>query len=380
MTNNPSRPLTICGAGPSGLVAAALLARGGRQVTVHEKNPVVGGRFIGDFQIIEDASDPNESVPGMFERMGLPRPGWTGVRSAEFFNARLQRVRIQSEKPYGWFVTRGPGAGTLDSILEEHAVSSGAEIKFRSRLDPREADLVAAGPQTPDGLARETVFETDQKERIWVLFDHRYAPGGYAYLFTLAGKGTFGCAIVQDFPRIDSYFESALCRMKEIETIPMENRCDAYSFMNFAVKETARRDGRDAVGESGAFQDYLFGLGMRFAIQSGALFAQAILSGEDYQRLQRERFRARQRSSVVNRFLYETGGNLGLSLFMKMAVRKDFQKFLGAWYRPSWWRLALAPAVMAVWKNRGRCAHRLEDHWCRTREKEIRAPELGRIT
>lgn len=378
MSTTP-RTIDIAGAGPAGLVAASLLARAGWKVTVHEKNASVGARFIGDYQVIEDASDPSDSVPALFSRLGLPAPPWRPATWADFFDSRLRHVRITSKVPYGWFVTRGPGEGTLDSVLLAHAQASGAEVRFRSRLEPKAAGLVATGPQTPDGLARETTFTTDSVDRVRVLYDHRHAPGGYAYLFTLGGRGTFGCAIVRDFSRIDAYFDSSLKRLLEVEDVHMENRQDAYSFMNFAVKETAKRDGRDAVGESGAFQDYLFGLGMRYAISSGALAAEALLSGEDFQALQRARFLRRQRASIVNRFLYEAGGNFGLSLFMLLARHVDFRRFLSFWYRPSWWRRALAPVIMRAWKNRGRCAHRLEDHWCRAREKEIRAPELGRI-
>ena len=49
--------------------------------------------------------------------------------------------------------------------------------------------------------------------------------------------------------------------------------------MNFALAPEPRRDGRPAAGEAGAFQDYLFGLGMRYAISSGALAAEALLTG-----------------------------------------------------------------------------------------------------
>ncbi len=346
---------------------------------MHEKNATVGARFIGDFQVIEDASDPAEDVPAMFARLGLSAPPWRPATNAEFFDAKLRRTEIRSRRPYGWFVTRGPGEGTLDRTLLEAAQAAGVEVRFRSRLEPRDAGLVATGPQTPDGLARETTFATDGRDRVRVLFDNGVAPLGYAYLFTLGGRGTIGCAILEDFPRIDAHFERSLARLLEIEKVPMEDRRDAYSFMNFALGEGARRDGRDAVGESGAFQDYLFGLGMRYAILSGSLAAEAILRGGSFQELQRARFRKQQQVSVVNRFLYEAGGDLGLSLFTRQAARVDFRDFLASWYRPSPWRLALLPLVTRLWKNRGRCAHRLEEHWCRVREKEIRAPELGRI-
>lgn len=376
---NAADEIVIAGAGPSGLVAATLLAKAGRRVVVHEKNATVGARFIGDYQVIEDASDPAEDVPGMFARLGLTPPPWRPALAASFFDSKLRRTEISSVLPYGWFVTRGPGEGTLDTTLLAGALAAGVDVRFRSRLELSQASLVATGPQTPDGLARETTFDTDATDRVWVLFDAERAPGGYAYLFTLGGRGTFGCAIVHDLKGIDRYFEESLKRLLEVASVPMEGRRDAYSFMNFALKREATRDGRDAVGESGAFQDYLFGLGMRYAILSGSLAAKATIEGTSFQELQRARFAKMQGVSLVNRFLYEAGGNLGLQMFMRQAKGRDFRKFLAAWYRPSFPRTALVPLVARLWKNPGRCAHRLGEHWCRVREKEIRTPELGVI-
>ena len=51
---------------PAGLTAATLLARAGRRVVVHERNATVGARFVGDLQVIEDASDAAETVPALF--------------------------------------------------------------------------------------------------------------------------------------------------------------------------------------------------------------------------------------------------------------------------------------------------------------------------
>jgi flavin-dependent dehydrogenase len=376
---NASPPLAIAGAGPAGLAAANLLARAGRRVVVHEKNATVGARFVGDLQVIEDASDRRENVPAMFARLGLPAPRWVPATAAEFFDSRMRRFEISSKEPYAWFVTRGPDEGTLDSTLLAGALEAGAEVRFRSRVEPSASDLVATGPQTPDGLARETAFETDGATRVRVLFDPSVAPGGYAYLFTVGGRGTFGCAIVRDLAGIDRYFGKAREKLLSVDDVPMEGARDAYSFMNFAIAPEPSREGRPAAGEAGAFQDYLFGLGMRYAIASGALAAEALLEGRDFPALARARFGRRQRVSLANRFLYEAAGTFGLSLFARLATRSDFRSVLAAFYRPGPVRLALAPLVAALWRNRGRCAHRLPPHWCRSRERAIREVALGRI-
>ncbi|MCL4808937.1 MAG: NAD(P)-binding protein [Thermoanaerobaculia bacterium] len=372
-------PLVIAGAGPAGLAAATLLARAGRRTVVHERNATVGARFVGDLQVVEDASDRLETVPAMFARLGLPAPAWVPATTAEFFDAKMRRFEVSSKEPYAWFVTRGPGEGTLDATLLSGALAAGAEVRFGSRLEPSSADLVATGPQTPDGLARETAFETDGVTRVRVLFDPTVAPGGYAYLFTVGGRGTFGCAIVKDLGGIDRYFGKAREKLFSLDRVPVEGARDAYSFMNFALAPGPSQGGRPAAGEAGAFQDYLFGLGMRYAISSGALAAEALLEGRDFASLARERFAKRQRVSLVNRFLYETGGAFGLSLFARLAAGADFRSVLSAFYRPGPVRLALAPFVAALWRNRGRCAHRLPAHWCRRREREIRDVALGRI-
>jgi flavin-dependent dehydrogenase len=254
-------------------------------------------------------------------------------------------------------------------------------VIFNSRLAAEQADIVATGPATPDGLAREMTWRTDDPERIDVLFDHHLSPGGYSYLFVLDGRATFGCAIVADFKKIDDYFEHALAAFRRLHpfTIPAGTRT-GYSYMNFHLKLLATRGPARWVGEAAGFQDYLFGLGIRYALTTGWLAARSILEELDFDELWRHELSVKQETSLVNRFLYETGGNTGLGVFVRQAAgAADFNAYLAGWHRTTWWKSLLAPLVRRVWRHRGRCQHKPGEHWCRSRDTEMKVPPLGPV-
>ena len=373
--------IRIAGAGPSGLAAAIALARGGRGVEVHEAKRDVGTRFIGDLQIIEAASEP-EPVPDFLDRIGIQRNFYfRPVDWATFYDHRGKSRVIRSNAPYGWFIKRGAEENTLDRGLLAQAQAAGVNVLFNSRLAPSDADIVATGPASPDGLAREMTWTTDDPERVDVYFDHKVAPGGYSYMFILDGVATFGCAIVADFKQIDNYFDHSLAAAQRMH--PFHMPADArvgYSYMNFHLKERATSGRSVYVGEAAGFQDYLFGLGIRYALTSGNLAARSIIEGRDFDDLWNQELAAKQETSLVNRFLYEAGGNTGLSMFVRQAARaKDFHRYLSGWHARKWWKAALTPLVRRFWRHSGRCLHKPGDHWCRARDTEMKVPPLGPV-
>ena len=374
-------PIRIAGAGPSGLAAAIVLARAGRAVEVHEAKRDVGTRFIGDLQVIEAASE-REPVPAFLDRIGIERNFYfRPVDWATFYDHRGRARTIKSDAPYGYFIRRGAEEQTLDRGLLAQAQALGATIIFNSRLSPDEADVVATGPAAPDGLAREMTWLTNEAERVDVFFNHKLSPGGYSYLFILDGIATFGCAIVADFKRIDEYFDHSLASARRIHPfeIPAETRT-GYSYMNFHLKHRATKGDARWVGEAAGFQDYLFGLGIRYALTSGWLAARSILESRDFDELWTRELGAKQETSLVNRFLYEAGGNAGLSMFVRQAASaKDFHRYLSGWHRHTWWKSLLSPLVRRVWQHRGRCLHKPAEHWCRSRDTEMKVPPLGPI-
>ena len=369
----------IAGAGPSGLAAAIALAKAGRAVEVHEARPDVGTRFIGDLQIIESASE-REPVPVFLDRIGIARNFYFRAADwATFYDHRRVARVIRSGEPYGWFIRRGPEEGTLDRGLLEQARAAGANVIFNSRIQT--ADIIATGPASPDGLAREMTWHSDEPDRVDVYFNHKLSPGGYSYLFILDGLATFGCAIVADFKRIDEYFDHSLAAAQRLHqfNVPKETRT-GYSYMNFHLKQRATSGDARFVGEAAGFQDYLFGLGIRYALTSGNLAARSILEGRDFDDLWRSELGAKQETSLVNRFLYEMGGNRGLAMFVRSAARaRDFRGYLSGWHQRRWWKSMLAPMVRRMWKHQGRCQHKPGDHWCRSRDTEMHVPPLGPI-
>ena len=354
-----------------------MLARAGRAVEVHEAKKDVGTRFIGDLQIIEAASE-SEPVPDFLDRIGIERNFYfRPIQSATFYDHRGAKRAIRSDRPYGYFIRRGPEETTLDRGLLAQAQALGVKVIFNSRI--ADADIIATGPASPDGLAREMTWKTSEPERVDVFFNHLLSPGGYSYFFILDGIATFGCAIVADFKKIDEYFEHSLEAAQRADpfTIPSETRT-GYSYMNFHLKQQATKGDARYVGEAAGFQDYLFGLGIRYALTSGWLAAQSILESRDFDELWKRELGAKQQTSLVNRFLYEAGGNTGLSMFVRQAAgAKDFHRYLSGWHRTTWWKKLLAPMVQRFWRHRGRCLHKPGIHWCRSRDTEMKVPPLG---
>ena len=371
--------IRIAGAGPSGLAAAIALARAGRNVEVHEAKSDVGTRFIGDLQVIEAASEA-EAIPEFLDRIGIERNFYFKPATwATFYDHQDRARKIRSDRPYGWFIRRGAEEGTLDRGLLAQARALGVNVLFNSRLEAERADIVATGPATPDGLAREMTWKTTDDPRVDVFFNHERSPGGYSYLFILDGIATFGCAIVANFKKIDEYFDHSLAAAQRVHpfVIPEESRT-GYSYMNFHLKEQATAGRSRYVGEAAGFQDYLFGLGIRYALTSGHLAARSILEGRDYDTLWTAALASKQETSLVNRFLYESGGNFGLSMFVRRAgSARDFHRYLSSWHAPTWWKSMLSRIVRRFWRHSGRCLHKPGVHWCRSRDTAIKVPPLG---
>jgi flavin-dependent dehydrogenase len=369
------KPVVIAGAGPAGLSAAIHLRRSGLPVEVFERREDVGARFIGEYQILESYSR-EEDAREELSRMGIEVNFELRAASwAHLFDDRGKRFSVTSSRPYGYFLRRGVEAGTLDRGLEAQARELGAVIHFGKKLSPEEADIVATGPGPADGIAKEIAFRTASPDRIEVIFDPELAPGGYAYFFVLDGWGTLGLALLKEYGRLESHFEKTVERFQSMASFDIESPRPGYSYMNFFLHQSSVRGRSLFAGEAGGFQDYLFGLGIRYALSTGHLAARSIVEGVHFDRLWSERFGRTMRSSVSSRLLYEALGRYGLRFFVRRASRSDFREFLFSWARPAWWRLLLRPLAQRIFGRAGPCGHKLLCGWCRPREGRSGKPQ-----
>jgi hypothetical protein len=229
-------------------------------VEVFERRQEVGARFINEYQVLENYSRREDALDEL-RTMGVEinfdsRPAdW-----ALLFDDRARPRRVESRRPYGYFVRREVEPGTQDRGLEAQALALGAKIHVGRKLPPEEADIVTTGPGPADGIAREMALRTGSPDRIEVIFDPDLAPGGYAYFLALSGRGTLGLALLQGYGQLEAPFEKAVERFQAISPFDIEDRRPGYSYMNFFLHGSSARGRSLYAGEAGGFQDYLFGV------------------------------------------------------------------------------------------------------------------------
>lgn len=347
------RVIRIAGAGPSGLAAAAMLAKQGFRVEVHEAKEVVGSRWKRGHQIIENFSQ-KESLPDFLDGNGIQMNFKADpIRACEIFASGKKGLSFESEEPLGYFVQRGPRPGDLDAALCDQAREAGAEIFLGSQKTAAEVDIAATGPVRVDGMGKERTFEMGGPTRLCVILDARLAQGGYAYLFVSGGLGTLGAAVLRDYGNLDRILEESRARFERLLGIQIPSQGEeARLTANFFLKPRLT-DGRTLwAGEAAGFQDYLFGFGIRYALRSGALAARSLIEGEDYERLWKKEIRPSQEIALMNRCGYESLGRALPALFLAGAARaSSFRDYLRAWYYPDPLRRCLAAPVARFWKK-----------------------------
>lgn len=301
---------SILGAGPAGLSAAINLAKEGFQVDVYERNEVVGKRFNGDLQGLENWTE-KEDILRRLKKMNI---------KLNFNYTPFKKLSLSSQKKFWNFyldrsafylVRRGPMEGTFDYGLREQALDCGVNIHFGETINEELADVVATGPipQEKFAVARVTVFETDMDDIALAIVNNNVALNGYSYLLVAEGHGTISTVSCGDYKHLNQCYSNTHKFLTKIMDLTMEKIHESGGMGCFSSKNIFQSGECLYVGEAAGIQDFLWGFGMRRAVVSGFLAANAIINNENYEIMAKKEFEHKLKASVVNRFLWELFGD-----------------------------------------------------------------------
>ncbi|GBE15486.1 MAG TPA: NAD(P)/FAD-dependent oxidoreductase [Proteobacteria bacterium] len=360
----------IIGAGPAGLVAAIVLRRYGIPVTIFEKSPDVGHRLNGDFQGLENWSadvDITETLKDMgIEINFLCEPYFGGV----IHSRGMEPVSIKSEKPIFYLVKRGSMSGTLDTGLKEQAQALGTEILFEHNTDHLAGPaIVGTGPKGADVIAVGITFDTSMEDTAIVVLDDDIASKGYAYLLVNDGYGTMATVLYRNYRRGEEFFENMISFFNTTMEMDIGNERKFGGFGNFFLRDTQVRNDKLYVGESGGFQDCLWGFGMRYSVMSGYLAARSIMEKSSYDVLWKNELGPMLEASLINRFLYERFGHAGYRFMARRLANNDPNRILKRHYNHLPVKHLLYPLARRNYVNRVKdesCNHtNCTCVWCR---------------
>jgi len=271
-------------------------------------------------------------------------------------------------------IERGPDEGTFDRALLAQAQALGVEVRFNSRMERLAGrGVLAVGPRAADAIAVGYHFDTDMADGFWAICDNDLAPQGYAYLLTMCGRGTVKSCMFGGFKQERDHVQRTVKAFQRLVGLRMRNPRPHGGVGNLRLPATAMSGEHPVVGEQAGFQDALWGFGMRYALASGVLAAQSLLSGDDYDDVWRDAFGANLSASLANRALFARLNNGGYRRLLRMQERHgDARALLQRIYRPSLYKRLLMPWARWVYRSQRQdksCNHiDCECIWCRMGE------------
>ncbi|MAG74097.1 MAG: hypothetical protein CL962_00800 [Euryarchaeota archaeon] len=383
--------IDILGAGLSGLAAATILAKAGKEVHVHEIRKDSGARFDGDFQGIENWTseidffeemkswglDPDEFKSNAFDVIDLIHPD--DVITNPVTNGTAFRV-----------VERGTDEHCIDQGFKRMAISAGAKIHYETRVKPEDCDIIAAGPKDSSAIAFGEIFHTDHPNHVSFQLNDKLAPGAYSYLIIIDGIGLICTCLWRKQKKSGRYLNETIAWYEshyELNRIPIKR---VGGKGDFSLPQKYTHENKIYVGEAGGLQDFMWGFGMRYAITSGVLAAQSILDECDYETEVRKRLVPLIKTSAINRFLMNRVGDRGFKFVANYWMRDQRKKgdglrFMKWVYQPGIFRKSLWPIVKISMLRKkklddGRVVHRMpfreslrRDNW----EPSDKALDIG---
>ncbi len=329
-------PISIAGAGPSGLTAAIALARAGYAVDVYERNRDAGERFRGDLQGLENWTGKGDVLDDLRAWNIEVNFAYHPQTSLHVSNGE-EVLRLSSfSRPYVYLVKRGSVAGSLDQGLKAQALAAGVRMHYDTVLPPERANIVATGPLLHNlvAVAKGVVFATQHSDVAFGLVHDDAAYKGYAYLLIANGYGCMCTVLFDQFPTINRAWETTRESFSRLVPVDMRDEKSVGGVGGFLLKPQWTRPGQLFVGEAAGLQDLLWGFGIRSAMQSGWLAARSIIEHRSYERLAEKAYGRYVKAGVVNRYVWERFGNHRyVPMLQRLQTTSDPIRLLRSFYR-----------------------------------------------
>lgn len=342
-----SQPIRIAGAGLAGLSTAINLAKQGHRVEVFEKRADAGFSRLPDWDAAENWTTERDLL-GLLPQWGLSADfAYHPPREFEIYDQHGERYSVSTSRPLFYLLKRGPEPGSLEQALKTMALSHDVAIHFNQGRTPQDVDVWAAGVRSSGYfLSVGLTFRTTHPDIVMVLVSSHTAPKAYAYMTIVEGQGKLSLVLTRRFADARALLHSSIATFRRARWFSMDDTRPTAGFGGVLGAFLTPRAGPIVVGEAAGFQDYLWGFGIRYALFSGYLAAQAIDQGVAYESLIAHHIRPLVRSSLVNRLLYDCAGDRSYGLLIRLFSRSpDVAALLRRWYRRPVLRSVMWPIV-----------------------------------
>ncbi len=346
--------IKILGAGISGLTAAINLAKAGYKVDVYEKAPEIGTRFHQDLQGIENWSEDIDSLKEM-KNMNICLNFHCKPFKHNLYKFGESKYDSHYKKPIFYLVKRGQRGDTLDQGLKKQALNLGVKIIYNRTLPENQVDIVATGPYPSKfrGFVSGVTFKTDFKDIAVGVIDKETTKNAYSYLLVDNDYGVI-CSCAEMKPKdFDKLLKNAIKYFKEEYHIKLRDIKPMGGYTNLHEKRRYRIKKTLYVGEAAGLQDYLYGFGMRYAMQSGFLAADSIINNYDYKKAAQKKFEKKVKIGAVNRFLTDFDEKDDyLIMRLIFSLFKDKRGLLNDVYTKGSLKILVYPLVMRYFKKK----------------------------
>ncbi len=304
-------------------MAAIRLAQHGASVEIYDRAPDSSANHAPRFDAIENwttRADIRHILSAWQVEIPIRQP-----EAVEVFDSRADCYRAAPERPLLYVVRRGSEPDCLEQAMKRQALDLGVRLRYGSALAPNEAELWAVGARAPSRfLAASLGFRTSHPDVVRVLVDRRLSPNAYAYLIVLDGQGTLSVVLTRQFKDARARLDDAVRAFRRLQPIEMiDIRAGGGTGGSL---DAFRRPpiGTPSLGEAAGFQDYLWGFGIRHALQSGDVAARALAEGTDYEESAASEIRPMIEASIRLRMLYDRVGDpVDRMLIRRIATVRD---------------------------------------------------------